>query len=360
MNMISQRFIIKQNILLLNVNLSKSIWINDQSVYCYDVYKMCYRLRDSWNIEKKDISIFYDINKKELLLILSISSMQFKRIWINMIARTWCFDVNKHAFKLFIAEDFAKALQDKFTIYAFVMINVVKELIVEHQVKAMNNAMSCITNAFKMQTLFIELKKYEDVFSAKSAGKLSLHEDHDHAIEITAESSYESLYNLSNTELTILRQYLNDVLAKEWIKHFISSTDVFILFILKKNDNLHLYMNYQDLNKITVKNHHSLSLISETLNRLNQVKQFTKLNLKNAYHRLRIRCEDEWKMMFHTHYDHFEYMIMSFNLINASVIFQTYINKILTELLNNFCVIYVRIVPKWYNQWRSELIVLDL
>ena len=52
-------------------------------------------------------------------------------------------------------------------------------------------------------------------------------------------------------------------------------------------------MNYQDLNKITVKNHHSLSLISETLNRLNQVKQFTKLNLKNAYHRLRIRCEDE-------------------------------------------------------------------
>jgi len=34
-------------------------------------------------------------------------------------------------------------------------------------------------------------------------------------------------------------------------------------------------------------------------------------------------------------------MIMSFDLINASVIFQTYINKILTELLNNFCVIYL-------------------
>ncbi len=34
-------------------------------------------------------------------------------------------------------------------------------------------------------------------------------------------------------------------------------------------------------------------------------------------------------------------MIMSFNLINASVIFQTYINKILTELLNNFCIIYL-------------------
>ncbi len=201
--------------------------------------------------------------------------------------------------------------------------------------------MSCITNAFETQTLFIELKEYEDVFLIKSVNKLLLHEDHNHAIEITAESLYESLYNLLNTELVTLRQYLDDVLAKEWIKHFINSTDAFILFIFKKNDSFHLCMNYQDLNKITVKNHHSLSLISETLDRFNQVKQFIKLNLKNAYHRLRIQCEDEWKTTFHTRYDHFKYMIMSFNLINASVIFQTYINKILTELLNDFYVVYL-------------------
>jgi len=173
-------------------------------------------------------------------------------------------------------------------VYAFVMINVVKELIVKHQVKAMNNVMSYIINALKTQTLLIELKEYEDVFSIKSINKLFLHEDHDHAIKITAESSYESLYNLLNTELTTLRQYLNDVLAKEWIKHFVSSINVSILFILKKNDSLHLCMNYWNLNKITIKNRHSLSLINETLDRLNKVKQFTKLNLKNIYHCLRI------------------------------------------------------------------------
>ncbi len=258
-----------------------------------------------------------------------------------MIARTWCFNINKHAFKLFIAEDFVKALQDKFTVYAFIMINVIKESIVEHQVKAMNNMISCITNAFETQTLLIELKEYKDVFSIESVNKLLLHENYDHAIEITAESLYESLYNLLNTELATLKQYLNNVLVKEWIKHFISSIDVFILFILKKNDNFHLCMNCQDLNKITVKNHHLLSLISETLNRLSKVKQFTKLNLKNIYHRFRIQREDEWKTTFHTRYDHFKYMIMLFDLINTSVIFQTYINKILTELLNDFCVIYL-------------------
>ncbi len=108
----------------------------------------------------------------------------------------------------------------------------------------MNNMISHITNAFKIQTLLIELKEYENVFLIKSINKLSLHENHDHAIEITAKSSYKSLYNLLNIKLVTLRQYLNDVLAKEWIKHFISSIDAFILFIFKKNDNLHLYMNY--------------------------------------------------------------------------------------------------------------------
>jgi len=52
-------------------------------------------------------------------------------------------------------------------------------------------------------------------------------------------------------------------------------------------------MNYRDLNKITVKNCHSLSLISETLDRLSKVKQFTKLNQKNVYHHLKIQYEDE-------------------------------------------------------------------
>ncbi len=64
--------------------------------------------------------------------------------------------------------------------------------------------MNCIINMLKMQTLLIELKEYKDVFSIKNADKLSLHENHDHAIEITAELSYELLYNLSNchNELT--------------------------------------------------------------------------------------------------------------------------------------------------------------
>jgi uncharacterized protein YejL (UPF0352 family) len=123
--------------------------------------------------------------------------------------------VNEHAFKLFIAKDFAKVLQDESTVYALIMCNIIEESTVEHQVKALNNMMSCITNGFETQILFIELKEYKDVFLTKSVNKLLLHEKHDHAIEIIVKSLYDLLYNLLNTELATLRQYLDDALTKE-------------------------------------------------------------------------------------------------------------------------------------------------
>ena len=80
MNVISQRFIIEQSMSLLNVDLSRFIWMNNQNVYCYNIYEMHYQLINSWDIKKKDTSIFYAIDKKESFLILSMSSMQFKHI----------------------------------------------------------------------------------------------------------------------------------------------------------------------------------------------------------------------------------------------------------------------------------------
>ena len=84
-----------------------------------------------------------------------------------------------------------------------------------------------------------------------------------------------------------------------------------------------------------------MPLISETLNRLSEVKYFIKLNLKNAYHWICIKKGDEWKTAFCTHYSHFKYMIMLFKLVNAPATFQTYINQTLAELIDIFCVIYL-------------------
>ena len=63
--------------------------------------------------------------------------------------------------------------------------------------------------------------------------------------------------------------------------------------MFKKDEKLRLCVNYKNLNAIIIKNRHLLSFIIETLNYLCDVKRFIKLNLKNAYHRIRIKKNDE-------------------------------------------------------------------
>ena len=70
-----------------------------------------------------------------------------------------------------------------------------------------------------------------------------------------------------------------------------------------------------------VKNRYPLPLISKTLDRLNSAKVFIKLDLKDAYHRIRIRKGDEWKTAFRTRYGYFKYLVMLFGLTNAPATF---------------------------------------
>ena len=61
----------------------------------------------------------------------------------------------------------------------------------------------------------------------------------------------------------------------------------------KKDGGLRLYVDYRGLNKVIVKNRHPLPLISKTLDRLSRAKVFIKLDLKDTYHRIRIKEGDE-------------------------------------------------------------------
>jgi hypothetical protein len=52
---------------------------------------------------------------------------------------------------------------------------------------------------------------------------------------------------------------------------------------------MRLYVNYYSLNKVTVKDRYLILLVSEMLDRLSKAKIYSKLNLRDAYYRLRIR-----------------------------------------------------------------------
>ena len=154
---------------------------------------------------------------------------------------------------------------------------------------------------------------------------------------------------MNRDKILELRRYLNENLSKDFIQVSHFQMIISVLFIKKLEEELCFCINYQDLNVITVKNQYSLSLISETLNRLSWVKIFIKLNIISAFNRLWIKEEDEALIVFHTRFKLFEYLVMLFNLCNEFISFQKYINNILHEHLNKFCTAYLNDILIYFN-----------
>jgi hypothetical protein len=127
------------------------------------------------------------------------------------------------------------------------------------------------------------------------AHKFFEHDFHDHVIEILSNrnSFFDSIYNLSTTKLKILKNYIDEYMKKNFITEFVSSAKVFILFVKKTNDKLRLCVNYKELNEIIIKNRYSLFFINENLNKLFETKIIIKLNVRNVFHHIKIRKENE-------------------------------------------------------------------
>ena len=83
---------------------------------------------------------------------------------------------------------------------------------------------------------------------------------------------YGLIYRLSPVELKIFKTYIKTNLANSFILALKLLTDALILFFYKLDDSLHLFVNYQGLNNLTIKNWYPLSLIEESLDWLSQVK----------------------------------------------------------------------------------------
>jgi hypothetical protein len=184
---------------------------------------------------------------------------------------------------------------------------------------------------------------FQDIFFEIKTHKLSKHDLHDYVIEILSnrDSFFDFIYNLSATQLKILKNYIDEYMKKNFIIVFMLFTKIFIIFVKKTNDKFRLCVNYKNLNEIIIKNRYSLFFINENLKKLFEAKIFIKLNVKNVFHRIRIRKENEWKTTFKCRFDHYQYRVMFFELANSSITFQVYINKTMHSYLDFFVSMYI-------------------
>jgi len=131
----------------------------------------------------------------------------------------------------------------------------------------------------------------------------------------------KKIYTLSYDQLQELHRYIKQNEDRGWIRRVKSGRASPIMFVKKKNGKLRLCADYRALNEVTNKDRHPLPLISEALDRLRGAKYCTKLNIKDAYHNIRIREGDGWKTTFSTKLGTYEYLVMPFGLCNAAAAF---------------------------------------
>lgn len=109
---------------------------------------------------------------------------------------------------------------------------------------------------------------YVNVFLEKSVAKLPKCSNiNKHAIELEPgkQPFYKPIYSLGTLEFETLKTYIDTNLVNSFICPFKSPTGAPILFIKKPDGNLCLYINYQSLNYLTIKNRYLLPLIGKLL-----------------------------------------------------------------------------------------------
>jgi hypothetical protein len=85
------------------------------------------------------------------------------------------------------------------------------------------------------------------------------------------------------------------------------------LVVMKKDEAIHLCVDYRPLNAVTIKNKYPLPRINILFDQLAGAQVFSKIDLRFGYHQIKIHAEDIPKTTFSTRYGMYEYIVMSFD-----------------------------------------------
>jgi hypothetical protein len=184
--------------------------------------------------------------------------------------------------------------------------------------------------------------EYPDVFPDELSG-MPPDRDIEFAIELqpgTAPISKRP-YRMPPAELAELKNQLQELLDKGFIRPSTSPWGCPALFVKKKDESLRLCVDYRPLNAVTIKNKYPLPHIDVLFDQLVGAKVFSKIDLRYGYHQIKIRASDIPKTTFSTRYGLYEYLVMYFGLTNAPAYFMYLMNSVFMPELDTFVVVFI-------------------
>ncbi|GJU69344.1 putative reverse transcriptase domain-containing protein [Tanacetum coccineum] len=114
-----------------------------------------------------------------------------------------------------------------------------------------------------------------------------------------------------------------------------------MLFVKKNDGSFCMCIDYQELNKLTIKNRYPLPRIDDLFDQLQGPRYFSQIDLQSGYHHLRVREEDIPKTAFRMRYRHFEFTVMPFDLTNAPAVFMDLMNRVCKSYLDKFVIVFI-------------------
>jgi hypothetical protein len=126
------------------------------------------------------------------------------------------------------------------------------------------------------------------------------------------------------------------------------------MFVKKLGGGIRLCINYRLLNTITKKDCYLIPLIKETMANIAGCRIMTKLDIWKAFNKIRITTpENKDLLTFCTPLSNYKLKVLQFGLTNSPATFQRFINNILFDYLNVFCIVYINNILI-YSQSQKE------
>lgn len=187
------------------------------------------------------------------------------------------------------------------------------------------------------------LRKYENVFQDKLPPGLPPRRSGDHEIEAQpgSKAPHRRLYQLSPWELEAAKRYVKDLLKSGKIRQSKSTYGAPLLFVKQDEKPLRGVVDSRGLNLITKRNNAPLPRSDEIFDMFGEARVFSKLDPKTGFHHIRVRPKDAEQSAFNTKYGQFEYMVMPMGLCNAPATFQSLMNPIFHDCIDDFIAVYM-------------------
>ena len=134
---------------------------------------------------------------------------------------------------------------------------------------------------------------------------------------------------------------LKDMLKRGVIEPSSSPWTSPIVLVKKKDGSTHFCVDYRKLNKVTVKVSYPLPRIDDCLDALAGCRQCSTLDLCSGYWQVVMSEEDKPKTAFSTGNGLYQFTVMSFGLCNAPATFERLMEKVLSGLPWEVCLLYL-------------------